>query len=153
MTGSSALPSGYALFCDDIREELGDKYSLIGVYTEVLRVAEIPFTLPQLAVLISYWEDPADIRDATFKVLFTPDGAPDEEILSHARGGFEPSPPVRSANEDPSGTSEIVDFHILLRIANIRVRRPGRFKVRAYRGDDEIRLGTLLVDTFAATKQ
>ena len=43
-----------AIFCDDIREELRDKYSYIGVYASAdILVPAIPFTLPRICVVAS----------------------------------------------------------------------------------------------------
>lgn len=44
----------YAIICDDIRHEIGDKFSLIGVYGSHMGVARLPFLLPRLSVAISY---------------------------------------------------------------------------------------------------
>jgi hypothetical protein len=44
----------YAIICDDIRHEIGDKFSLIGVYGSDICVAQIPFTLPKLGAVICY---------------------------------------------------------------------------------------------------
>jgi len=44
----------YAIVCDDIRHEIGDKFSLIGVYGSDICVARIPFSFPKLGAVISY---------------------------------------------------------------------------------------------------
>jgi hypothetical protein len=44
----------YAIICDDIRHEIGDKFSLIGVYGSDLQVAQLPFLFPKLSVAIAY---------------------------------------------------------------------------------------------------
>lgn len=44
----------YGLICDDIRHEVGDKFSLIGVYGSHLYVAQLPFLFPKLSAAISY---------------------------------------------------------------------------------------------------
>ena len=44
----------YAIICDDIRHEIGDKFSLIGIYGSEVCVAQIPFSFPKLGVVISY---------------------------------------------------------------------------------------------------
>jgi len=41
------------LFCDDVRQEIGNKQSFIGVYSSVLTVPELPFTLQKLHILLS----------------------------------------------------------------------------------------------------
>lgn len=38
-------------FCDDIRYEMGNKYSLMGCYTRELIVEKFPITLPKFCVL------------------------------------------------------------------------------------------------------
>ena len=43
----------YAIICDDIRHEMGDKFSLIGVYGSDIYVAQLPFLFPKLSAAIS----------------------------------------------------------------------------------------------------
>jgi hypothetical protein len=40
------------LYCDDIREELGNKYSLMGVYASDLLVPELPAVISRLCVAV-----------------------------------------------------------------------------------------------------
>jgi hypothetical protein len=44
----------YAIICDDIRHEMGNKFSLIGIYGSDLQVAQLPFLFPKLSVAIAY---------------------------------------------------------------------------------------------------
>lgn len=44
----------FAQFCDDIRREVGNKLSLMGVYGGDLFVAETPAFIPKLAVAITF---------------------------------------------------------------------------------------------------
>lgn len=41
------------IFCDDIRQEVGGKISLIGVYNGVMYVPQFPVTLPKLWLMAS----------------------------------------------------------------------------------------------------
>jgi hypothetical protein len=65
----------YAIICDDIRHEIGDKFSLIGVYGSDICVAQIPFSFPKLGVVISYRDMQAgdrfvvELNDPSGKVL------------------------------------------------------------------------------------
>lgn len=43
----------HVTYCDDIRQEVGNKRSLIGVYTRDLFVQAIPVTLPKLGIVVS----------------------------------------------------------------------------------------------------
>jgi hypothetical protein len=44
-----------ATFCDDIRQEIGNKYSLMGCYGGELTVPAIPVILAKLCVLATVW--------------------------------------------------------------------------------------------------
>lgn len=43
----------HALWCDDIRQEIGNKPSFMGVYTGALVVPQLPVTLPKLCVWLT----------------------------------------------------------------------------------------------------
>jgi hypothetical protein len=43
----------HVVFCDDVRQEVGNKMSLIGVYGADLFVNELPIVLPKLAIFIT----------------------------------------------------------------------------------------------------
>lgn len=40
------------IWCDDIRHEVGGKFSLIGIYTGALFVPKLPLTLPKLCLVL-----------------------------------------------------------------------------------------------------
>lgn len=42
-----------ATFCDDIRYEVGNKYSLVGCYTSEMIIENLPLVLPKLCVSVS----------------------------------------------------------------------------------------------------
>lgn len=44
----------YSIICDDIRQEVGNKLSFMGIYGPDIVVPEVPFTFPQLCAAISY---------------------------------------------------------------------------------------------------
>lgn len=44
----------YAIICDDIRQEIGNKMSFIGVYQEDIVVSILPFTFPKLCFSLNY---------------------------------------------------------------------------------------------------
>lgn len=45
------------LFCDDIREEVGNKVSYMGIYTSVLQVQSMPSLLGKLCVVVRLQSD------------------------------------------------------------------------------------------------
>ena len=48
------------IFCDDIREEVGNKRSLMGIYHSEMFVQNMPVILPRLCFYISYVNDFSD---------------------------------------------------------------------------------------------
>jgi len=44
----------FAIICDDIREEIGNKISFMGVYTKDIFVPKFPFTFPRLCFVMNY---------------------------------------------------------------------------------------------------
>lgn len=44
----------YGIICDDIRQEIGNKHSFIGIYGSDIFVSKIPFVFPKLCFAISY---------------------------------------------------------------------------------------------------
>ena len=53
MTKPKPLPKvKYSIICDDIREEKGNKYTLVGVYTEDIYPSKVPALVPKLCFRI-----------------------------------------------------------------------------------------------------
>lgn len=60
------------IFCDDIRQEINGKFTLVGCYNSQLLVSDFPFTLPRLAIhfiLECEDESPAPAGDITLQVF------------------------------------------------------------------------------------
>jgi hypothetical protein len=49
-------PFGYAIFCDDHREEKSGKEIFVGVYSQTLIIAELPAFLPSFYAIVVYCE-------------------------------------------------------------------------------------------------
>ncbi|NLS00780.1 hypothetical protein HGP17_28460 [Rhizobium sp. P38BS-XIX] len=44
---------GYCIFCDDVRTEIGEKLSFIGVYSGVLTLPDFPVSLPKFCAHVN----------------------------------------------------------------------------------------------------
>ena len=73
----SALPFGFTLVADDLRQEIGGKISLIGVYGPdmvFLPGTTFPVTIPKLAIMLNWFEDPDQIPELLkFRIYFPGD--------------------------------------------------------------------------------
>ncbi|WP_017234959.1 hypothetical protein [Pandoraea sp. B-6] len=65
-----------AIFCDDLRFELGNKQSYMGIYAGLLKVAEMPTQLAKLCIIGKCDTDVANpIRSLSFSIFL------DDEVL------------------------------------------------------------------------
>lgn len=138
-------PFGDTIFCDDIRYEVGGKVSYIGTYRGSLIIYDpFPVTLPKFGFAIRYSERPGESEEDVTLGIYMPgddDDAPSIKIEL-------PIDELRSTPRDPKQMESEEDliltavFHM---VTGINIKEEGRIKVRAYRGDLEVRLGTLFV--------
>ena len=139
-----ATPGGYCIFCDDIRHEVNGKFSLIGVYGgELYPLGPYPLVLPKLCILIHYFQR-------------IEDGFQDTKIRARLIGGVEEvslfemlisasdlqNTPFPEKPADPEA-EPMLSLQVPLEFPHIVIAQPGRIRVDAYRGDDQIKLGTL----------
>jgi hypothetical protein len=156
-------PNGYVIFCDDIRQELGNKVSLSGVYGgEMLFPAEtaFPIALPKLGVAIS-WSEALDCPydELTFKLgmrRFDADIDKDDEVSFG-----ETKLDARKAREDfhsvarphlSKGTTSI-HFMPAFVLAPFLIPFPGLLRVRLLRGDETWAVGALAIVVSAPSKE
>lgn len=135
-------PYGFTQFCDDVRQEIGGKLTLVGCYQAELRLAVIPGAILQLHLLVHYFEDSSDAATPLELLIFMP-------------GDAEESPTIRveiPAREPPPRPPELVPgedwrtgLMMPLLIAPFQATQEGSLKVRMKRGDDIVRLGSLRI--------
>jgi hypothetical protein len=93
----------HVLYCDDIRWEISNKSSLIGVYNGVLFVTEFPVVLPKLMVAITVMTEVADPFQSLSVTLFRGDepiseiSVPPEDLSKAAQSG-QLSPPIEDSS-------------------------------------------------------
>jgi hypothetical protein len=139
------LPSGHVIFCDDIRHEVGGKVTFVGVYTGYMYVnGTLPVALPKLCFGIVYRQEVTAADPVTIKV-FVPGY---EEPVAETR--LDPEPQM---NLPPEGEFIMHEARLFVEAAPVLIREEGRIMVRAYRGDDEIRLGVLTIQLAEATPE
>jgi hypothetical protein len=144
----STNPSGSTIFCDDIREEVTGKKSLIGVYNGAMMIASAaPAIIPQLCVLTTIrLDDDILPKKITIKIIFEDEHFFEQVIVSMdiefpAAGSLEGSD-LLFANKDGTKSAQLNNE---AHIANLVLTSSGRIKVRMYDGDDVIALGSLRV--------
>jgi|SRR5215213_7230547 len=139
-------PSGYALFCDEVRREDNGKFIHLGVFLSemVINSPALPTRLPRLSVVINYYEKVGESTEPVRFVVFLPgEEAPAGEFILKKPEGPAPPPPPDVEGEAPG--DPLMHVALVLDIQDPVFKQEGRVRVRAFRGEDEIRLGTLKV--------
>jgi hypothetical protein len=143
-------PVGFTIFCDDIRDEIGEKTSLIGVYHGVMMIhGAFPATLPKFAFHITILAQAKFMLERDLPIEF---GVflPGDEEGKPSYSSILPADPVSARAEydnlpwQPSGP---LIAHITLRwvVAPFILKGPGTIRVLARYKGDQIRCGTLQV--------
>lgn len=139
-------PFGSTIFCDDIRHEIGGKVSYIGIYSGEINFSRpLPITLSKFGFAIRYSERIGEsTEDVSVGIYFPgdPEGEPSTKLKLPIQEMRSKTPDLElmKISQDPLMT---MIFHIVLE--GQILKEEGRIKVRAYRGDLEVRMGTLLV--------
>lgn len=122
-----------AVFCDDIRQEVGNKVSIIGVYGGDIKFkAKPPIVYPKLCVAVWLDGDLADIPESiTVHVLAQPGRA---SVFS-----AELKRPESKA--DP--TTHRARMQTLVEISPVMLKAPGRLEVEVEAGRETLKAGHL----------
>jgi hypothetical protein len=116
----------YGLICDDVRHEVGDKFSLIGVYGSHVYVAQLPFLFPKLSTAISYRHVNGGDR---FSIgLYDPSG----QTVGEPIGGEVP--------KEVSGSAEFMIFGVF---PPMHLEQAGVYRLSILINDDEATRGEI----------
>lgn len=141
-------PFGYTIFCDDIRNEMDGKVTLVGIYAgEMIFNVPLPAIIPKLGFVIKYFERSGESTDPIKLLIYLPG---DEENKASITFDF---PYEEMRKVPPQQDSEIKDARLSgifnLVLSPVNITQEGMIKVRAIRGEDTIRLGSLRIRTNA----
>jgi hypothetical protein len=139
---------GYTIFCDDIRVEVGGKLTYVGAYQDTMVVhGTFPVVLPKFAMHFVYRQRRPNVIPPTKIVIVTP-GHTEENPAMTIEMGEEAAIEATAKAEATKIDGEDPRFLVMqgpLTLTNLVIQEPGQIKVRAVRGDQFIRLGTLRI--------
>lgn len=139
------LPGGFVIFCDDIRHEISGKETIVGKYSNELTVfGASPVVISQICLLVCLRIDP-HARPCNGQIKIT---RSDTELPLASFDFNFPSPkefPIRPTDETEAESKIFDEAIVFATIGNIVVEKAFRLKVRAFIGQDEIRLGSLRI--------
>jgi len=141
-------PYGFTLFCDDIRNEMDGKVTLVGIYTaEMIFNVPFPVIIPKLGFVVKYFERRDESSEPLNLQIYFP-GDPDDtpSVVSQIPHEQFRITPAQSDNEN----NDPLLFCIMnMVISPVNILKEGRIKVRMIRGQDTIKIGSLKIKTTA----
>lgn len=143
-TVAPSTPYGYTIFCDDVRQEMGGKTSYMGIYkSKLIFNTPLPASLPKFFLVVNYFERPGESTDPVTLHVYMPDDAEGAPTVTAEipLDDFRSKPPKL---ETPDSVP-LISATVNLVVMPFEMKSEGRLRVRAYRGDLEIRLGTLSI--------
>lgn len=146
-------PSGYTLFCDDIRKEEGGKLTLVGLYgPELIVFAPLPAILPKFGMLITYVERPQE-SDAPLELQVSFPGDPEGEPSHRISVSDDVVKSFRNVSV-PAEVSSLDEAILVMKldglISPFVIQQEGFVRVSIVRGDLQIRVGSLRIRSQAA---
>lgn len=146
MKEAPQIPYGYTIFCDDIREEVGNKHSYMGLYRGVLRLATpFPATLAKLVVIVN-WQEPADKEYVPVTVrIFLPGQEDDGEPAVNLTVPADAVNGAMTNLPDVPLSEHLRSFMIPATFSPMQFAAAGKIRVTATRGDQVYKLGSLII--------
>lgn len=137
-----STPSGFVIFCDDVRTEANGKFIYIGIYGgDILISPHFPIRLPTFCAVVNYFARHGESSDPVrILIQFPGKDEPHAELEIPASDIAALPPP-----DDPDLEDPVFQMTLVLAMRDVVMAQPGRIKVYARRGEDEIRLGSIAV--------
>lgn len=137
------FPRGWVVFCDDVRHEIGNKPSYMGVYHNFMFVSNaFPILLPKFVAAVTYIDSLAAPHGNVTIQLFLPgdsDDKPSSTVPIDVEEFIRKSNP-QSATGRPATK---LNFQFELQITPFLIKEPGFIKVLVAMADDTMELGRL----------
>lgn len=125
------------IFCDDIRQEVGNKNSFMGIYdTDLIIYAPAPITLPKFAMVVWLICDIDDTPRSFTVTLFGPPGRT-QLVNGEAHSPEAQLPTVEGATKFTA--------KMALQMANLQLLEPGRLEAVVQTERETLRAGWLAI--------
>lgn len=136
----------HAVYCDDIRQEIGNKESLIGIYHGKMFVSSFPILIPKLC--ITFWaRTPIDrpFKKVTIRVLFGDKVALESPWPDNFLQPGEPPP--------PNDNVEVLTLHQSIALSPLPIEGPVTIKLRIQTEEEELKAGGLSIELAAQSNE
>lgn len=124
-----------SIFCDDVRREVGNKSSYMGVYQTQLKIPESPWFIPKLCCVVNVRMPVTQLVSVLECRLLK-----DVEVLGERTVNLSD---MRPQHDAPN--AEVRHLTMVLQLIDIRVESGCVFKSRVYLDGEELKAGALRV--------
>ena len=148
----------HAIWCDDIRQEVGNKPSFMGVYTSSLVVPSLPTVLPRLAVCVNVWTPKTQpFKTLNVRICSNEDEKPLAaiEVVSDALAGAlsQGQTLERSGGEKVASEPSALGFSFILLLGQLPLKEATQWlKVWVDTESEVLESFKLLIDTPASVE-
>ena len=141
------LPTGFVIFSDDLRQEVTGKIIIVGAYShDMIFTQPPPVILPQLVASIWYRLSPEEVPSSIeFRVVFETADEEPAVFYSHLLDLTKEELPTGAPSPDANAVPYLEITHVA-QLSNLVIAKPGSLRVRAYFDDNEVRLGTIMLN-------
>lgn len=140
---------GTTIFCDDVREEVGGKKSFVGCYLgSLITHTGFPIVLPTFVIHIVFSESFEDaIGPLQIKVFH-------EKRDGERLALLEADLPSDRLSQTPGRREgdEVFTSLMTFRASPLILEEPGSLRVRAYRNNEEFKIGGLRIEEASSTE-
>jgi hypothetical protein len=134
-------PHGQTIFCDDIRQEAGNKFSLMGIFQgDMLIHLPFPATLPKLGLFITYTESIIEAPTKMTLMIYIPGDTEEKPSFTIPIEWPEDTPQQSDMPED-----KIRQVKMQFVLTPIVFKEPGRIRVRMDKMGTIVKLGSMKV--------
>ena len=137
-------PSGYTIFCDDIRQELGGKLSYIGVYSSILYLSGgFPATLPKFGFSIHYIQPGRRPKTPIDIMIYLPGDTKNKPSIKLSI----PLDTIESAEIPDDHAERLFHAAAVVPMTGLQLKSPGLIVVRARCEKKTKKIGGLRIET------
>jgi hypothetical protein len=136
---------GVSLFCDDIRQEVGNKMSLMGLYqADMIFQNDFPLIIPRFGILVRYFETKGAFSEDVILKVFLPGDDPEQPTVNQLINRPEMNSAAKPYELDPE-MEALVSLRVPMMFSPLQIKCEGFIKVRMYCGQVVTKLGALRV--------
>lgn len=134
----------FAIYCDDLRQEVSGKQTYVGVYEGAMYLPELPFVLPQLFVVAKVWTTvDRPFKKLVFRIILNDEviGEDTLDVESAHAAWIEGN----SKLHKPVDSSARILVSRIVRFAPLVIQAEGGMRIRIETEDGEFRAGGLAI--------